>query len=210
MYWQAFDGSGAMERLSSGTQSQIPMSFSSDGAQLIFVTPAFPPFDLGVLALGAGRTATMLLHSPASEVNGEVSPDGRWLAYESDESGRSEIYMRPFPQVERARHQVSTGGGTRPLWSRTGRELFYWAPPDTLMTVPVRLGADVVLGSPQQVLKGPYRATFGGRHYDVSADGQRFLLLKDASTTDGQKPVAPEIHVVLNWIEELKRLVPTK
>ena len=76
----------------------------------------------------------MLLHSAASdESNGEVSPDGRWLAYQSNESGREEVYVRPFPNVETARRQVSTGGGTRPLWSRNGRELFYYVAPDTIM-----------------------------------------------------------------------------
>ena len=154
----------------------------------------------------------MLLHSTASETNGEISPDGRWLAYESNESGRPEIYVRPFPNVETARHQVSTGGGTRPLWSRTGRELFYYVAPDTIMAVPVRLGADFRWGLPSRWSKGRMRALAvnAGRHYDVSADGQRFLLLKDAPTPDGQKPAAPEIHLVLNWTEELKRLVPTK
>ena len=92
VYWQAFDGSGTMERLSSGTQTQGPNSFSPDGTQLIFSTPLDPAdCDLGVIALGPTRTATMLLHSAASETNGEISPDGRWLAYESNESGRPEV-----------------------------------------------------------------------------------------------------------------------
>jgi serine/threonine-protein kinase len=151
----------------------------------------------------------MLLQSAANDRNGEVSPDGRWLAYESNESGRDEVYVRPFPNVETARHQVSTGGGFAPLWSRTGRELFYYVAPDTIMAVSVRL-ADLALGPPQAVVKGPYASSGGWRHYDVSADGQRFLLLKEAQPADGQKPAAPEIHVVVNWTEELKRLVPAK
>ena len=156
IYWQASDGSGTMERLSSGAQVQIPMSFSRNGTDLIFGTPTTPPYDLGVITLGASRTATMLLHSKASEMNGVISTDGHWLAYESDESSRSEIYVRPFPNVETKRIQVSTGGGTRPLWSPTGRELFYYVAPDTIMAVSVRLGADITLGNPQQVVKGPY------------------------------------------------------
>jgi serine/threonine-protein kinase len=211
VYWQAADGSGTMERLSSGMQPQGPQSFSPDGMHLIFSTPLAGPSDLGVIAL-ATRTATMLLHSTtASEGNGEISPDGRWLAYESNESGRSEIYLRPFPDVETARQQVSTAGGTRPLWSPTRRELFYYVAPGTIMAVPVRLGVDVTLGNPKPVVKGPYAvAVNAGRHYDVSADGQQFLLLKDAPTPDGQRTATTEIHLVLNWTEELKRLVPTR
>jgi len=144
-------------------------------------------------------------------MNGVVSTDGHWLAYESDESGRSEIYVRPFPNVETKRIQVSAGGGTRPLWSPTGRELFYYMAPDTIMAVSVRLGTNITLGNSQQVVKRPYASAGGtGRHYDVSADGQRFLLLKDAPTPNGQKTAAPEIHLVLNWFDELKAKAPAK
>jgi hypothetical protein len=127
------------------------------------------------------------------------------LAYESDESGQAEVYLAPFTDVNTAKRQVSTRGGTRPLWSKDGRELFYYLAPDTIMALAVRLGADVVLGNPQVVVKGPY--AFGinaGRHYDVSPNGQRFLLFKDAPAPDGQKPAAPEIHLVQHWAEELK------
>ncbi len=212
VYWQASDGSGTKERLTSGTRGQFPHSISPDGTQLIFATPLSQPFDLGVLQLGPDRTATMLLHSTTtSELNGEISPDGRWLAYQSDETGRFEIYVRPFPNVEAARRQVSTGGGTRPVWSRTGRELFYYIAPDTIMAVPVRLGADVTLGIPQPVVKGSYAgAIYPTRHYDASVDGRRFLLLKDAPKPAGQRAEAPEIHLVLNWFEELKAKVPLR
>ena len=212
LHVQAADGSGTMERLSSDAKGQFPYSISPDGTHLLFGTPVNQPFDLGVLSLGATRTAAMLLHSAtASEMNGEVSPDGRWMAYDSDESGRVEVYVRPFPNVESARRQVSTGGGTRPLWSRTGREIFYYVAPDTIMAVPVRVGADVALGSPRPVVKGSFAAPiFPNRHYDASADGQRFLLLKDAPKPDGRQPDAPEIHLVLNWFEELKTKVPLK
>lgn len=204
VYWQAFDGSGATERLTSGTQFQFPMSFSPDGAQLIFATPLYAPFDLGVISLGTERTESLLLHSSANELNGEISPDGRWLAYQSDESGQFEVYVRPFPNVEAARRQASSAGGTRPVWSRDGRELFYYASPDTIMAVPVRPGADLTLGSPLPAMKGLYSTSGTWRHYDVSADGQRFLLLKDAPLPEDQRVAAPEIHLVVNWVERLK------
>ena len=79
----------------------------------------------------------MLLHSAATEINADISPDGRWLAYQSDETGESQVWVRPFPNVGTQRLQVSTAG-ERPLWSRTGRELFYSVAPDTIMAVPVR------------------------------------------------------------------------
>ena len=131
VYWQASDGSGTMERLSSGTQGQSPMAFSPDGKQLVFSTPhGRRPFDLGRIDMSTPtRTTTMMLHSPWSEANAEISPDGHWLAYQSNESGQDEVWVRPFPNVETERHQVSRGGGTRPLWSPTGRELFYYVEP---------------------------------------------------------------------------------
>lgn len=92
-----------------------------------------------------------------------------------------------------------------------GRELFYYVEPGTIMAVPVRLGADVTLGNAQPVVTRAYANPINRwRHYDVSADGQRFLLFKDAPTTDGKKAAAPEILVVVNWLEELKAKVPTR
>ena len=212
IYWQAFEGSGTPERLSSGSVPQAPESFSPDGKRLIFSTPLVTPYDVGFISLEGSHETQMLLRSAASELNAEISPDGRWLAYMSNESTRAEIYLRPFPKVDASRRQVSTTGGTRPLWSRDGRELFYHVAPDTIMAVPVvRLGDDITLLSPQPVVKGPYAvAANAGRHYDVSLDGQRFLLLKDVPQAGTAKPAAPEIHIVLNWAEELTRLVPVK
>ena len=85
-------------------------------------------YDLGLLMLDSDGRVALLIHTPASELNAEISPDGRWLAYESDESGQREIYVRPFPQVDGSRSRVSNGGGTRPLWGRNGKELFYMTP----------------------------------------------------------------------------------
>jgi serine/threonine-protein kinase len=209
IHWQSADGSGAPERISVGSGLEGPMSFAPDGKHLVFVTPHGAPYDLGLLSLDGKPEARLLVHTRASETNGEISPDGRWLAYESNESGRPEIYVRPFPKVEASLTQVSTGGGTRPLWSRTGRELFYYVAPDTIMAVPVQLGQDVTLGIPQVAVKGPYAvAVNAGRHYDVSADGQRFLLLKDVAQAGDARPAATEIHLVLNWLEELRKLAP--
>ena len=146
-------------------------------------------------------------------MNAEVSPNGQWLAYESNESGRNEIYVRPFPNVDAGRQQVSTNGGTQPLWARNGQELFYESM-GTLMRVPVKTGATFERGTPEKVFDAsPYLVrplgAGPGRMYDVSADGQRFLMIKETSVAD-ERPPSARIILVQNWFEELKRLVPTK
>ena len=211
IYWQKADGSGVPERLSVGSTIQMPASFSPDGKRLLINTPLAPPWNVGMLSLEGERREETLLKTKFSENNGDVSPHGRWLAYESDESGQGQVYLAPFPDVNTSKRQVSTGGGTRPLWSKDGRELFYYVAPDTVMAVPVSPGPNLALGKPAVVVKGSYaRAVSPGRHYDVSPDGKRFLLLKDVETAPGAKPVPPEIHFVQHWAEELNRLVPAK
>ena len=122
IYWQAPDGSGEPQRINDGDVPASPVSFSPDGTKLVFTTPpAAAPFNLGLLTLGSPPRTEMLLNASYSEGNGIISPDGRWLAYESNESGRPQIYVRPFPDVQSGRQQVSAEGGTRPLWSRDGR-----------------------------------------------------------------------------------------
>jgi serine/threonine-protein kinase len=207
VYWQKADGTGVPERLSIGQTAQGPESFSPDGTRLVFTTPLDAPIHhLGLLSLAGERAAEMLLNTNVNVTNAEVSPDGHWLAYESNESGQAEVYLAPFPDVKAQKRPVSTSGGTRPLWSRDGRELFYYVVPDTIMAVPVRLGTDVVLGKPQVVLKGGFAAAaYIGRHYDVSLDGKRFLLLKDAEPA---KSAPPEVILVQHWDEELKAKLP--
>ena len=120
--------------------------------------------------------------------------------------------MRPFPNVDANRQQVSTNGGTQPLWARNGQELFYESM-GTLMRVPVKTGATFGRGTPEKVFDAPYLVrplrTGLGRMYDVSADGQRFLMIKETSVAD-ERPSSARIILVQNWFEELKRLVPTK
>ena len=147
-----------------------------------------------------------LLRTPTIERNGEVSPDGRWLAYESDESGRSEVYVRPFPAVASGRWQVSTGGGTRPFWAHDGRELFFNGGADGALTrVGVEGGSTFTATAPTKLLEPRYYTGGSGRTArmgDVSADGRRFLMLKSAS-----EGASTSLVVVLNWTEELKRLI---
>jgi serine/threonine-protein kinase len=210
IYWQAADGSGTVEKLSVTSTQQGPSSFAPDGT-LVFVTPLNPPFDLGMLTPGSPRREEMLLKSTFNEINGEVSPDGRWLAYESNEGSGAQIYLAAFPDVTSRKLAVSTGQGTRPLWSHDGRELFYYVAPDTIMAVTVSPGPSPVLGKPVPVVKGPYAVPGNtGRHYDVSPDGRRFLLLKDVEATGSGRPAPTEIHLVQNWLQELERVVPAR
>jgi len=175
----------------------------------VFGEPGQPPFDLYTLDVGSDRKVAPLLNDSYSEHNGEISPDGRWLVYQSDESGSNEIYVRPFPHVAAGRSQVSSGGGTRPMWARNGRELFYSGVDGTMMAVSIdsSVGRDKFsAGTPTALFSGPYYSVQAGRSYDVSADG-RFLMVKNDTP---QALSAPQLVVVLNWLEELKRLVPTK
>jgi len=151
-----------------------------------------------------------LVQTTFQEINGEISPDGRWLAYQSNESGRDEIFVQPFPDVGGGRWQISTGvGGTRPLWARSGRELFYLTPTGVLMRVPIEPTASFAAGTPAKLLDGRYHFEEPGRTYDVSPDGRRFLMIKSGDGSD--KTAAPaNLIVVQNWVEELKRLVPSR
>ena len=145
-----------------------------------------------------------LLQTTFRETYPELSSDGRWLAYTSDESGRLEIYVRPFPDVDGGgRWQVSTDGGEQPLWARDGQELFYRSG-DAMMAVHIETDPTFAAGNPEVVFEGQYERTLGGRTYDISLDGEQFLMMKDVEGT----LETPQIIVVLNWFEELKRLAP--
>ncbi|MEQ1760496.1 MAG: protein kinase [Vicinamibacterales bacterium] len=210
IYWQAADGSGVAEALTEkSTTLMIPSDFSPDGKTLLY-DPSNTPRDIWMIPVTGPRTAGVpLLNGPSNETNPAVSPDGRSLAYESNESGQAEIYVRPFPMVNGGRWQISTGGGTAAHWSHDGRELFFYVgagTKGTIMAVPVETGPTFRAGLPKRLFQGNYPAPNPGRGlYDVSRDGKRFLMIK------GDVDSAPKnLTVVLNWTEELKRLVPTK
>jgi len=212
LFWQSADGTGAVERLGESPNPQYAGTVSPDGRWLIF-TEESPKTgdDVMQMALDGTRRVTPLLQSPFVERNGVVSPDGRWLAYEADDSGRVEIYVRPFPDVNSGHWQVSTAGGSRLVWARSGQELFYVSPTGALMRVGLERGLSWAATTPTLLVKEGYVTSPGGflgRTYDISLDGQRFLMIKQSGGSD--QTVAPEsLIVVQNWTEELKRLVPT-
>jgi serine/threonine-protein kinase len=209
MFWKAADGTGAVEMLSESENARAPQAFTPDGARLVF-RESGRRFDLGVLTLG--EAAESILASEFDEENAEISPDGRWLAYQSDASGRAEIYVRPFPDVDEGRWQISRDGGTHPLWSPDGKELFYLRSTTSLfmlglMAVPIETEPTFVPGNPAVVFDENYVGYTTGRPYDIAPDGERFLMIKQAGADEGS---ATELILVQNWFQDLERLVPTE
>jgi serine/threonine-protein kinase len=215
IYWQAANNTGAAEQLTKGTNPLRPTSISRNGNRLVFVANSpVTGNDIGMMTVDAGRATELLIHTAYREFNPEISPDGRWIAYESNESGTNQVHVRPFPNVDGGHSQVSTGTSSRPMWARSGRELFYVD--DTanrLMVVPVQTdGQNFSQGHPVKVFDN--RIAINGlpqRSFDISPDGQRFLVVKDNSATDQTSSVTPaSMVVVLNWTEELKQRVPAR
>ena len=202
LFWKVVDGSGDEERLTTSENVQTPTSWSPDGKRLVFIETAFATgADLWTLTV-SGRQPQVFLKTTSSEANARFSPDGRWLAYSSNESGARQVYVRPFPGPG-GKLQISTDGGSEPVWSRNGRELYY-RNGDEMLSVAMATQPALTAGSPRTLFEGRYmRTDTGGAGYDVSADG-RFLMVQ---------PVEPEqaathINIVLNWFDELKRRVP--
>jgi Tol biopolymer transport system component len=160
-------------------------------------------FDIWVLRL-TDRKAQPFLRTPYNETSPRFSPDGRWLAYISNESGRYEVYVQSYPGPG-GKWQISTDGGTEPAWNPNGREVFYRSG-DKMLAVDIETQPSFAVGKARVLFSGSYEptaATFS--NYDVSPDGQRFLMLKPSET----EQASTQINVVLNWFEELKRRVPT-
>ncbi len=143
-----------------------------------------------------------LLHDEFTESGAAISPSGRFIAYSSNESGQNEIYVRPFPNVDDGKWQISRDGGTEPVWAPQGQELFYRSS-QALIVVGIKTQPTFTQGSPEVLFTGNYLTGTNNRKYDVAPDGQGFLMIKQEQTG------AAQINVVLNWFEELKQLVPT-
>ena len=207
IYATAADGTGQPTRVTTGDTSLWPQSWSSDGQTLV-IRAGFPQ-GIQVVSIGADGPPQDLIASDAIEAQAEVSPDGRWIAYQSNESGPFEVYVRPFPNVDAGKWQMSRDGGTEPVWGPDGRELFFRTGSYAEMLV-VAVTTEPVFsaGNPEVLFATPYRAEGPGRGrpWDVAVDG-RFLMIKGSGS--GQEAGGlSQINVVLNWHEELKRLVP--
>jgi dipeptidyl aminopeptidase/acylaminoacyl peptidase len=143
--------------------------------------------------------ARPLIESAFNKAEAQVSPDGRWLAYASNESGRQEVYVQPFPSLG-GKWQVSTTGGAEPRWSRDGRQLVY-SNGNKMMSVEVETKSGFAAGSPRLLFDQPYAHGGPGSYYDMAPDGQHFVMLK----VDETKSTQFELRVVLNWGEEVTR-----
>ena len=203
--WKSADGTGVVEAIGD-VASQVPQAFTPDGSTVVFEFRTGDS-DLGALSLGGDRTTTVLLDTAAAERNAALSPDGRWLAYDSDESGQPEVYVRPFPDVDAGRWQISTGGGQWPVWSPAANELFYRGATGVEAAT---FDTDPTFdpGTITRLFEWEFIG-FTTRRMAVSPDGQRFLLLQNESgqTETGDMP-PPQVIVVENWFTELERLVP--
>jgi len=206
LFRQAADGSGSAERLVSGPTVQRATASLPDGTSVLYDEQD----DIRRLRLDGTHAAEAILQTSQVEQYGTVSPDGRWLAYVGSDGGPRQVFVRPFPDVDSARTQASTAGGTQPVWSRNGRELFYLAPDGALMVVAMTAGGPA--GAGRQVVAPGYFDGAGltaPRTYDVSADGTRFLAIRPAGSGD-TVPQPPRMVVVLNWFDELARAVPSR
>ena len=206
LFWQLADGSGGLERLTTSDRVQNLTSWSGDGQLLAFFEPGVATQrDIWVLRMN-DRKVQSFLQTPFNEGGASFSPDGKWLAYVSNESGRPEIYVQPYPGPG-GKWQISTESGTEPLWNRNGRELLYRSG-NKMMAVQVETQPSFSASKPTMLFEREYAASqfpATGIAYDVSSDGQRFLMVKEIE----QSSAAGQINVVLNWFEELKRRVPT-
>ncbi len=191
-------------------ESLNPASWSPDTEELALVQYN-DDHDCDIWTLRLGGEPEPFLESPYSEMWPAFSPDGRWLVYGSNQSGRNEIYVTPYPGLG-PKIQISIDGGISPAWAPNGRELFFRRLPDSkgrapMMAVDIATEPEFSVGIARELFTGDFGAASPIRGYDITPDGKKFLMVKV-----GPRPVEPvtHLHVTLNWFEELKRLVPTE
>jgi len=198
LFWRPVDGSGGEERLATGADAQYPTSCSADGRYLAYHQQASGGnFDIWVLPLAGDRTPRLFLHSQFDESFASFSPDGRWMCYQSNESGQFEIYAVPFPKGD-GKWQISTGGGICPAWGKGGREIIYYrSATRSMMRVPVAYDPDVRPGKSEELFRLPAEPVSVST---ASRDGEHIVVILPGPE---QKPGT--LVVVLNWFEELKK-----
>ena len=206
LYWKLSSGAGADEMLLESDQPKWPSDWSSDGRFLLFYS--FDPqtgFDLWVLPVSGDKKPFPFLKTPFEERDGQFSPGGKWIAYQSNESGRSEIYVQPFPGPG-GKFQISTNGGAQPRWNKNGKEIFYVSLDSKMMVFPVKMSPDGQSLEPETPaalfpvrIAGGTLSRFNRQQYAVSSDGQRFLV--NLAADEG--PASP-ITLILNWKPKAK------
>ena len=207
----AADGTGQEELLSLGSLTgRAGSSWSADGQALVLMElrDERTLVDIGVLSMAGDGTIEWLLEGASSEASPDVSPDGQWMAYTTNESGQWEVFVTPFPNVGDGRWKVSPDGGLAPLWGADSRDLFFQTSDGTIMLATNGTEPTFSPGTPVPLISGPYvigRPPFP-RSFDVSSDGQQLLMIREDTIASSDQ----QIVFVQNWFEELKRLVPTE
>jgi Tol biopolymer transport system component len=201
LFWMPTDGSAEAKQLTSGENPQIPTSWSPDGlVAYVILNVQTGGSDIWVLPLEGERETETVVATQYNERNAIFSPNGRWLTFTSNRSGQTEVYVKPYPG-QGGIVQISTDGGLEPVWAQSGKELFYRTG-DQMMVVSVQTDTTFKAEKPRLLFEGSYRYNYTNvtSNYDITADGQQFVMVKEETS---------QINVVLNWFEELKRLVPT-
>jgi serine/threonine-protein kinase len=215
LYWVRADGTSEPQRLTDSNTNQIPTSWHPSGKFLAYYeTRPDTRQDIMILPMEGDETSgwkpgkpTPFLQTPFAEAEPAFSPDGRWIAYLSDESGRGEIYVRPFPGPG-GKWQISTAGGVLPTWSKNGREIFFEAFDKKIMVVNYQVeGESFHAGKPQVWSEATIASAGSVRDFDLHPDGQRFAILKAADT---QPQKLDKVTFVFNFADVLRKLVPVK
>jgi Tol biopolymer transport system component len=214
--WMRSDGAGEAQRLLESKDFLVPTSFSADGRRLLFhQASAATRYDIWTLPLDMADPEhpkpgkpDVFMRTPANEMSASFSPDGRWIAYTSDESGNTEVYVRPFSGD--GKWQVSTGGGFNPIWSPMGRRLFYGSPDRRVFVVDYTgEGDSFQKGIPRLWIDKPIlnTRTGGGNLFDVAKVGERILLMPQPETTEEPKE---NLHLtfLLDFFDEVARRIP--
>jgi serine/threonine-protein kinase len=238
LYWKNADGTGEAELLvSSPDQWLMPWSWSVDGKTLVLTefssalslrvvglnvvwalstagmslsrAPGAKS-NIGLLSLQDNQKRIVLLQDEFLELDPKISPDGRWIAYTSNESDQKEVYVRPFPDVNSGKWQVSTSGGEGPVWAPNGKELLYMSG-DTMLAADVETETTFKADVPRKLFQGNYYSYLDSSGmWDIHPDGNKFLMIKPTQTADSESTAKTphKINIVLNWFEELKQRVP--
>jgi len=216
LYWQRADGVGDAQRLTESPYGKLPASWHPSGKFLAFAElNPHTKFDVLILPMEGNEISgwkagqpTVFLNNPFDELEPMFSPDGRWIAYQSNESGRYEVYVRPYPGPG-GKWQISTGGGVFPVWSRTAHELFYGTPTQQIMVSAYEVEGDAFrAGKPRLWSEGRYRLRGAYRPFDLHPDGKRFALAAAAPAPAGAKQ--DHVTVIFNVFDELRRIAPTR